>query len=211
MKRQLIAITCSVMFAAWLGSSALAQQKTVKECDAEWSANKATIQASGKTKKEFVAECRAGSTTAATPAPAPAATPAAGTQKTAKECDAEWSANKATIQASGKTKKEFVAECRAGSTTAAAPAAPAPAPAPAQTRTAATPATGTPSGANQFATADLAKAHCPSDTVVWANLGSKIYHFDGSKYYGQTKSGAYLCEKDATATGFRAAQNEKHP
>jgi len=46
---------------------------------------------------------------------------------------------------------------------------------------------------------------------VWANLESKIYHFEGSKYYGQTKSGAYLCEKDATATGFRAAQNEKHP
>ena len=160
MKRQLIAITCSVMFAAWLGSSALAQQKTVKECDAEWSANKATIQASGKTKKEFVAECRAGSTTAAAPALAPAA-------------------------------------C----TGPPAPDAHRPA----------TPATGTPSGTNQFATADLAKAHCPSDTVVWANLGSKIYHFDGSKYYGQTKSGAYLCEKDATATGFRAAQNEKHP
>jgi hypothetical protein len=199
------------MFAAWLGSSALAQQKTVKECEAEWTANKAAIQASGKTKKDFVAECRAGGTTAATPAPAPAATPAAGTQKTVKECEAEWTANKAAIQASGKTKKDFVAECRAGGTTAAAPAAPTPAPAPTQARAAATPATGTPSGAGEFATEDLAKAHCPSDTVVWANLQSKIYHFDGSKYYGKTKSGAYICEKDATATGFRAAQNEKHP
>jgi hypothetical protein len=57
----------------------------------------------------------------------------------------------------------------------------------------------------------MAKARCPSDTVVWANLNSKIYHFSGHKDYGNTKDGAYMCEKDAAAQGVRAAKNEKHP
>jgi hypothetical protein len=47
--------------------------------------------------------------------------------------------------------------------------------------------------------------------VVWANLKSKIYHFSGTKDYGATKDGAYMCEKDATAQDIRAAKNEKHP
>ena len=66
-------------------------------------------------------------------------------------------------------------------------------------------------GANEFAAEALAKARCPTDTVVWANLKSKIYHFSGTKDYGTTKEGAYMCEKDATAQGVRAAKNEKHP
>jgi hypothetical protein len=48
-------------------------------------------------------------------------------------------------------------------------------------------------------------------TVVWANLDSKIYHFSGNKTYGQTKAGAYMCERDAMAQGMRAAKNEKRP
>ena len=32
---------------------AIAQQKTVKQCNTEWTANKASIHASGKTKKAF--------------------------------------------------------------------------------------------------------------------------------------------------------------
>ena len=41
-----------------LSQSAVAQQKTVKQCNDEWTADKAAIQASGKTKRLFVAECR---------------------------------------------------------------------------------------------------------------------------------------------------------
>lgn len=69
----------------------------------------------------------------------------------------------------------------------------------------------TASAGNQFPTEAQAKAHCPSDTVVWVNLSSKVYHFSGYKDYGKTKRGAYACEKDATAQGFRAAKTEKHP
>ncbi len=66
-------------------------------------------------------------------------------------------------------------------------------------------------GANQYTTEAQAKARCGSGTVVWANLKSKIYHFAGHKDYGNTKEGAYMCERDATSEGMRAAKNEKHP
>ena len=56
-----------------------------------------------------------------------------------------------------------------------------------------------------------AKSHCPGDLVVWANTTSKIFHFAGYKSYGTTKSGAYMCEKEATTQGFRASKTEKRP
>jgi hypothetical protein len=65
--------------------------------------------------------------------------------------------------------------------------------------------------ADEFSTEAQAKAHCPGDTVVWANTASKIYHFSGHRSYGNTKAGAYMCEKDTAAAGIRAAKNEKHP
>lgn len=52
---------------------------------------------------------------------------------------------------------------------------------------------------------------CPSDIVVWANLTSKIYHFETSRFYGNTKNGEYMCEHDAVAAEMHPAKNEKHP
>jgi len=95
-----------------------------------------------------------------------------------------------------------------------APAKPAavPAPPPASTMAKPAPTAQTaPTGANQYTTEGQAKIRCISGTVVWANLNSKIYHFSSYKDYGNTKSGAYMCETDATAQGLRAAKNEKHP
>jgi hypothetical protein len=66
-------------------------------------------------------------------------------------------------------------------------------------------------GANQYSSEGQARFRCGAGTVVWANLNSKIYHFAGHKDYGGTKSGAYMCEQDATSQGMRAAKNEKHP
>jgi len=65
------------------------------------------------------------------------------------------------------------------------------------------------SSANQFASEPLAQAHCAGDSVVWVNLRSKAYHLKGTQYYGHTKSGAYMCQKDATAGGMHATQGEK--
>jgi hypothetical protein len=143
--------------------------------------------------------------------------PASAQQKTAKQCAQEWAANKEAIRASGKTKKAYVAECRA-QTAAAAPTQPTPAPAPTYSQQGAQQPTTTgrqrqtytsPTGGAQFASEVQARAHCPSDTVVWVNLNSKVYHFSGTPDYGRTKRGAYMCERDTA--GFRAAKNEKHP
>ncbi len=174
MRMAFFAVLCSALTGLSVASSpALAQQKTVKACQAEWQANKADNQAKGITEKAYVDQCRA-SGAAATPAATPAAAKPAPTVAPTSKPPAPTPA-----------------------------AAPAGKPAPA----AATAAT----GAEQFAAQALAKARCPSDTVVWANLKSKIYHFSGHKDYGNTKDGAYMCEKDATAQGVRAAKNEKHP
>ncbi len=155
-----------------------AQQKTVKDCEAEWKANKASIQASGKKKADFMAECRG---TSAQPATAPAQT-------------APSNAAPAT------TTKPVTPP----------PAQPAPKAAAKQTKSSHETAA-LPSGVGQYATDTEAKAHCPSDTVVWANPESKIYHFSGYHDYGHTKKGAFVCEKEVVSAGFRAAKDEKHP
>jgi hypothetical protein len=170
----------------------------------------------------------------APPPPPIAAAPDSGTgAKTAKACTEEWRADKANFQAKGITERAYVAACRAGTvatpavapapapaptTTTAAPPPPAPAPSasrpttqPPYGTTERAPSIGSPSGAGQFATEAQAKASCLGDTVVWVNLRSKIYHFAGTHNYGNTKDGAYICERDTAAQGMRAAKNEQHP
>jgi hypothetical protein len=228
-----VAIAFSVM-------SAPAWAKTAAECNEDYAANKAAIKASGQKKKDYIAACKGGTEAATPAAPAPAAAAPApasastGGGKTAKECNADYAANKAAIKASGQKKGEYVAACRAGTappvaaTPAAAPApAPAPEPAaaaPAPAPVAAAPApkkpkpmaaaptsTATPTAPGQFAAEAQAKARCPTDVVVWVNTKTSIYHFAGSHRYGTTKHGAYMCEADAKTAGDRAAEKEKHP
>ena len=148
--------------------------------------------------------------------------PVLAQQKTVKACQDEWRANKAAYQAAKITEKSYVDKCRAGEsvalpttpvtvpTPAPTVAAPAPVPPPPAVKPSPT-AAPTPAGAGQFQTEAQAKSHCPADLVVWANLNSKIYHFAGNKSYGTTKSGAYMCEKEATAQGFRASKTETRP
>lgn len=50
------------------------------------------------------------------------------------------------------------------------------------------------------------RASCNGDQVVWVNLRSGVYHLPGDKYFGTTKSGAFVCEKNAIADGDRAAR-----
>jgi hypothetical protein len=113
--------------------------------------------------------------------------PALAQQKSAKECNDEWKANKVAIQTSGKTKRVFVAECRGITVEATKP----------RRRMA-------PSGEGQHATEADAKATCPTDNIVWVNLNSSVYHASSSRSYGKTRRGAYMCEKESVAAGFRA-------
>jgi hypothetical protein len=137
-------------------------------------------------------------------------------QKTVKACQGEWRANQTEYQAKGITEKAYVAQCRAGTAGTQSTAAPAPATTtaprtPATAARSAPAATTAPTGANQFSTEAQAKARCPTDTVVWVNLSTHVYHFPGYKSYGQTKKGAYMCERDTSGAGFHAAKNEKQP
>jgi hypothetical protein len=222
-----------VLIATLANDAALAQQKTVKQCTEEWRANKADNQAKGITEKAYVTQCRAGTAAAPAtnepPARSQTAAPTAAAQKTVKQCTQEWRASKAENQAKGITERAYVAQCRSGTAAAQpanapatspapAPSQVAPAPARSQNRTAAPAAAPTPgptatapTGVNQFSSEAQAKARCPQDLVVWVNTDSNIYHFSGHKAYGTTKQGAYMCEKDATAAGNRAAKNEKRP
>ena len=65
--------------------------------------------------------------------------------------------------------------------------------------------------ARKSASDQQALARCPTDTVVWVNTRSRVYHFEATHNYGHTKEGAYMCEADAKAAGDRAAMNEQHP
>jgi hypothetical protein len=47
-----------------------------------------------------------------------------------------------------------------------------------------------------------------SDPVVWVNTSSNVYHMKGSKYYGNTKAGKYMCQSAANSAGAHQAKNE---
>jgi hypothetical protein len=168
-------------------SQSVGEQKTIKACQEEWRANKAANQANGITERAYVNQCRSANAPIQ-PTAAPAAPPPART--------AAPTPTSPTPAAPGPTPTVTVAPIR---------------PTPAPTAGPASPPHGTPIGTNQFATEAQAKARCPSDTVVWANLNSHIYHFSGYRNYGTTKDGAYMCESDTVAAGFRAPKNEAHP
>jgi hypothetical protein len=59
-----------------------------------------------------------------------------------------------------------------------------------------------------FYTERAAQHYCPSDTVVWLNLRTGVYHFKDHYYYGNTKKGAYVCQIEADQAGNRPADNE---
>jgi hypothetical protein len=54
-----------------------------------------------------------------------------------------------------------------------------------------------------FSTESEAKQHCESDIVVWLNTATGIYHLKGMRWYANTTSGAFACQKEADRAGFR--------
>jgi len=188
MKMRFAAVICSTLTGLMvLSSQAVAQQKTIKACQEEWRANKAANQANGITEKSYVDQCRSANAPIQ-PTAAPAAPPPAHT--------AAPTPTPPTSAAPGPTPAATAPPIRSTPSPTGGPASPP---------------QGTPAGTNQFATEAQAKARCPSDTIVWANLKSHIYHFSGFRNYGTTKDGAYMCESDTVAAGFRAPKNEVHP
>jgi hypothetical protein len=78
----------------------------------------------------------------------------------------------------------------------------------------ASPATGTYGQSNASAnnapgTAEPVPAgmNCGGTQPVWANERSRVFHLAGDPYYGRTKHGKYMCERDAAKAGYRPSKS----
>ena len=160
------------------------------------------------------------------PASANVGAPASG-QSVMRLCASQWKDAKAAGTTAGQAWPQFLSHCRRQTSTASSSggfvpaAAPAPSPAPQsgslfpwwqQSAPSSAPiSSGTPSTPQegQYTTELAARARCPSDTVVWVNTPTRIYHYTGTRYYGHTLKGAYMCEADARTGGYRPARNRQ--
>jgi hypothetical protein len=61
---------------------------------------------------------------------------------------------------------------------------------------------------DKFVSESQAQQHCPTDVVVWLNIPTMIWHYKGQRWYGNTKNGAYVCEKEAAASGARSTKRD---
>jgi hypothetical protein len=52
-----------------------------------------------------------------------------------------------------------------------------------------------------------AKLHCPDDVVVWVNLPSRIYSFQGERWYGSTKRGSFVCRAEGDGAGYKPSHD----
>jgi hypothetical protein len=41
--------------------------------------------------------------------------------------------------------------------------------------------------------------------VVWVNTNSGVYHCPGTRWYGKTKSGQFMTQREAQSKGYRPA------
>jgi hypothetical protein len=126
-------------------------------------------------------------------------------QQRMQACAREWDGLKAANQTTGRTYRDFEKECLArqgrGSTPKTVGVAP-------RQETPARPRTGevAPGGSSTVAEA---QRQCPSDAVVWVNTSTKVYHVSGSRLFGNTKHGSYMCRGEGERAGFRAAKNDR--
>jgi hypothetical protein len=111
-------------------------------------------------------------------------------------------APQATTTSTTKTTKSKKSKATATTATTAA-AAPTPTPAATKATTASTKGK---SEATKNAT-DAQIAAAKSSGQVWVNTSTKVYHDSSSQFYGSTKAGKFMSEKDAIAAGYHKSKS----
>ena len=53
---------------------------------------------------------------------------------------------------------------------------------------------------------EVAARTAPAAGMVWVNTATKVYHYEGDRWYGKTKEGKFMTEADAIKAGFRASK-----
>ena len=49
-----------------------------------------------------------------------------------------------------------------------------------------------------------AQNHCPGQAIVWVDPRSQTYDASTDRFYGRTKTGAFVCLGEAENAGYRA-------
>ena len=110
----------------------------------------------------------------------------------------------ADLQKAGVSKKtlgQITPLVTVGSATPPAAAATAPAPA-----ASSAPAKSTAPTADK-GKADTTEAKVPPvKGMVWVNTSTKVYHYEGDRWYGKTKQGKFMTEDDAIKAGYHASK-----
>ena len=60
--------------------------------------------------------------------------------------------------------------------------------------------------ASEAASGPTEARQAPAKGMVWVNTATKVYHFEGDRWYGKTKEGKFMTEQDAIHAGYRAAK-----
>ncbi len=61
---------------------------------------------------------------------------------------------------------------------------------------------------SQHLSVDAATQHSSKDNIrVWVNTKSGVYHCPGTRWYGATKEGEYMTQKQAQDKNYRPAYN----
>ena len=72
--------------------------------------------------------------------------------------------------------------------------------------TAGSPAPMSSPGSNSAMATVPAGMDCGGTQPVWVNERSHVFHLAGDPYYGRTKHGKYMCERDAAKAGYHGSR-----
>jgi DNA uptake protein ComE-like DNA-binding protein len=101
--------------------------------------------------------------------------------------------------------KSTITKIRPQVTVGARATSTAPASAPASSGAVATTAP-SPAPASKSTAGDKVAQSPPAKGMVWVNTDTKVYHYEGDRWYGKTKQGKYMTEADAIAAGYRSSK-----